>query len=79
MIGRLFIWTIRGYQVMISRYTPPSCRYHPTCSHYAIQAFKVHGLFRGFFLSSYRILRCNPWGGYGYDPIPATDVQKNEE
>lgn len=75
MIGRLFIWTIRGYQLMISRYTPPSCRYHPTCSHYAIEAFKVHGLFRGFFLSSYRILRCNPWGGYGYDPIPAKEEQ----
>lgn len=70
MISRLLIWTVRGYQVMISRYTPPSCRYHPTCSHYSIEAFKTHGVFKGVFLSIYRILRCNPWGGHGYDPVP---------
>ena len=70
MTSRLIIWTVRGYQVMISRYTPPSCRYNPTCSHYSIEALKIHGILKGFLLSCYRILRCNPWGGHGYDPVP---------
>ncbi|XBD75168.1 membrane protein insertion efficiency factor YidD [Akkermansia massiliensis] len=46
------------------------CRYTPTCSQYFIQAVRVHGAWRGFLLGSWRILRCNPWGGSGYDPVP---------
>ena len=69
-MGKIFIWTIRGYQRMISRYTPPSCRYHPSCSQYTLEAISVHGVIRGAFIGGWRILRCNPFGGYGYDPVP---------
>ena len=69
-MGKFFIWTIRGYQRMISRYTPPSCRYHPSCSQYTLEAIRVHGVFKGTWLGGLRILRCNPFGGYGFDPVP---------
>jgi len=49
---------------------PSSCRHVPSCSHYAIDALKIHGLFYGTWLAVYRILRCNPWGTEGYDPVP---------
>jgi putative membrane protein insertion efficiency factor len=58
------------YRAAISPLTPPSCRYTPTCSEYAIQAIKKHGIFRGIYLGTKRILSCNPWGGSGYDPVP---------
>ncbi len=61
---------IRFYQVCISPYTPPSCRYTPTCSEYAVQALKKHGAVKGLYLAIRRILRCHPWGGSGYDPVP---------
>ena len=77
MMGKLFIWTIRGYQRMISRYTPPSCRYHPSCSQYTLEAIRVHGVFKGTCLGSWRILRCNPFGGYGLDPVPPKLEEKS--
>ena len=58
------------YQKCISPFTPPSCRFTPTCSEYAKQALKKHGPFKGLALAIWRILRCNPWGGSGYDPVP---------
>ena len=70
MIRLLLVWTIRGYQRMISRYTPPSCRFQPTCSSYAMEAIVVHGWFKGVLLGLWRILRCNPFGAYGPDPVP---------
>jgi len=65
-----FLTLIKGYQIFISPLTPATCRYHPTCSHYAIEALKVHGLFKGGWLALKRILSCHPWGGKGYDPVP---------
>lgn len=65
-----FIWTIRGYQKLISRYTPPVCRFHPSCSHYAVEALQVHGIVRGSLLSANRIARCNPFFPGGFDPVP---------
>jgi len=65
-----FILLIRIYQVLISPLFPSSCRYSPTCSHYAIEAFQKHGLIRGGWLTIKRIASCNPWGGSGYDPVP---------
>ena len=65
-----FIFLIRFYQVCISPLTPAACRFTPTCSQYAIEAFRKHGIFKGFYLSAKRILRCHPWGGHGYDPVP---------
>lgn len=58
------------YQTCISPYTPPSCRFTPTCSEYAKQALRKHGPVKGLYLAIWRILRCNPWGGSGYDPVP---------
>ncbi len=65
-----FVILIKFYQLGISPYKPPSCRFTPTCSAYALEAFKKHGIFKGFYLSARRILRCHPWGGSGYDPVP---------
>ncbi len=58
------------YQKAISPYTPPSCRFTPTCSEYARQALLKHGPLKGLLLAVRRILRCHPWGGSGYDPVP---------
>ena len=67
---RLFIALVRGYQFFISPYFPSSCRYYPTCSNYAIEAIRMHGVFKGVFLAAWRILRCNPWSAGGEDPVP---------
>ena len=61
---------IRGYQKMISRYTPPSCRFSPSCSHYSIRSFRKHGIILGTLLTVHRILRCNPFNVGGRDPVP---------
>lgn len=66
----LLILPIRFYRQFISPFTPPSCRFTPTCSEYARQAILKHGPFKGLALAIWRILRCNPWGGSGYDPVP---------
>lgn len=65
-----FVLLIRGYQKFISPFTPNSCRYSPTCSHYAVEALKTHGLLLGGWLSLKRIGSCNPFGGSGFDPVP---------
>lgn len=66
----LLLLPIRFYQVCISPLTPPSCRFTPTCSEYARQAIIKHGPLKGLYLALKRILRCHPWGGSGYDPVP---------
>lgn len=58
------------YQKIISPLTPPSCRFTPTCSEYARQALLKHGPVKGLYLAVRRLLRCHPWGGSGYDPVP---------
>ena len=76
MMKWLLIALVRGYQTFINAPLhalggPGSgCRYSRSCSQYFIQAVRVHGAWRGFLLGSWRILRCNPWGGSGYDPVP---------
>jgi putative membrane protein insertion efficiency factor len=65
-----FIALIRFYQKCISPLTPPACRYTPTCSQYAIEAIRKHGVVKGCWLAAKRIARCHPWGGSGYDPVP---------
>lgn len=69
-IARLLILPIRFYQKFISPLTPPSCRYTPTCSQYAVAALRKHGPLKGMYLAVRRILRCHPWGGHGHDPVP---------
>ena len=70
MVRRLLIGVVRLYQAGISPLTPPSCRYTPTCSAYAVEALERHGALRGGWLAVRRIFRCHPWGGSGYDPVP---------
>jgi hypothetical protein len=70
MIARLFILIARGWQVGPSRVLPPSCRYQPSCSAYAITALQRYGALRGSWLAAKRLLRCHPWGGSGPDPVP---------
>jgi putative membrane protein insertion efficiency factor len=65
-----FIALIKIYQWVISPILGPKCRFTPTCSTYSLQAFKKHGVFKGFLLTVKRISRCHPWGGSGYDPVP---------
>ena len=67
---RLLIAPIRFYQRFISPLTPPACRFTPPCSQYAVEAIRKHGPIKGLLLAIWRILRCNPWGGSGYDPVP---------
>jgi uncharacterized protein len=77
LLIQLMILPIRFYQYSISPLFPASCRHQPTCSQYAIEALKVHGIFKGSLLSIWRILRCNPWGTSGYDPVPAKKPKKS--
>ena len=71
---RVAIWPlialVRFYQYCISPLTPPSCRYTPTCSQYALEALRKYGLLKGLWLTLKRLARCHPWGGSGYDPVP---------
>ncbi|HML56846.1 MAG TPA: membrane protein insertion efficiency factor YidD [Ferruginibacter sp.] len=61
---------IRAYQLIISPWLGSKCRYTPTCSQYAIEAFKKYGPLKGFYLTVKRVLSCHPWGGHGHDPVP---------
>ncbi|QKS73115.1 membrane protein insertion efficiency factor YidD [Paenalkalicoccus suaedae] len=66
----VFIGIIRFYQRFISRYTPPTCRFYPTCSQYGIEALRVHGVFKGSYLTIIRLLKCQPFHPGGHDPVP---------
>lgn len=74
VLGRLLAWPLLGlvalYRVAISPWLGANCRFEPSCSEYAMQALRVHGAFRGTWLTIRRIGRCHPWGGSGYDPVP---------
>lgn len=67
------IWLLRCYQLVISPLTPPSCRYYPSCSAYAVTALERFGLFRGSWLAARRLLRCHPWTPGGVDHVPSRD------
>ncbi|HEV2129164.1 MAG TPA: membrane protein insertion efficiency factor YidD [Thermomicrobiales bacterium] len=66
---RFVLAMLRFYKVAISPSLPPSCRYYPTCSEYAYEAVDKYGILKGGRLAIWRILRCNPFGGSGYDPV----------
>ena len=78
MLKKLLISLIRVYQYVISPWLGPSCRYFPSCSTYNIQAIEAHGVFKGAALGIKRLLRCHPWGGSGYDPVPNVLMQKHK-
>ena len=67
----LFLLPIRFYRRFITPLKGPTCRFAPTCSEYAQEAIQVHGVFKGSYFALRRILRCHPFGGSGYDPVPA--------
>jgi putative membrane protein insertion efficiency factor len=67
---RALIVLVRAWQIGPSAVMPPSCRFAPSCSAFAIEALQRHGAFRGSWLTLKRLLRCHPWGGSGYDPVP---------
>ncbi|MDE6489654.1 MAG: membrane protein insertion efficiency factor YidD [Muribaculaceae bacterium] len=69
-ISELLLIPVHIYRAIISPALPPSCRFTPTCSQYAIEALRRHGPLRGSWLTIRRLLRCHPWGGSGYDPVP---------
>ena len=66
---KVLILIIKGYKKAISPLLPPSCRFYPTCSNYAIQALERYGIIKGSIKALYRILRCNPFNKGGYDPV----------
>ena len=73
---RLLLWFIRFYQKRISPLFPPKCRYYPTCSHYALEAIEVHGVFKGMLLAIGRLMRCNIFFPGGVDPVPPKKEKK---
>ncbi len=70
LISRLALLVIRGYQFAISPLLGPACRFEPSCSRYATEAFQQHTPGRAFVLTVRRLSKCHPWGGFGYDPVP---------
>jgi putative membrane protein insertion efficiency factor len=82
-IGRLLVLMlvglIRAYQIMLSPRIGQVCRYYPTCSHYGLQAVKVHGSGKGTLLTAWRVLRCNPWATGGIDEVPTKGLWTNSK
>ncbi|MCK9411486.1 MAG: membrane protein insertion efficiency factor YidD [Prolixibacteraceae bacterium] len=70
ILVQIVLFPVYFYRAAISPLTPASCRHIPTCSQYAVDAVKIHGPFKGFFMATNRILHCHPWGTSGYDPVP---------
>ena len=82
LLSAILLLPIRFYKACISPMLPPSCRYVPTCSQYAIEAIQIHGPLKGLWLAVKRILSCHPWGGSGYDPVPIktpTDIHTHHD
>lgn len=71
LVGLALRGAVRAYQLFLSPLLLPSCRFLPSCSEYAAQAIERHGALRGCILALRRVARCHPWGGSGYDPVPA--------
>lgn len=77
-MARLLLGVIRLYRKVVSPLTPPSCRFTPTCSAYAEEAVRRYGAARGGWLALRRLLRCHPFGGSGYDPVPGKSTGGGE-
>lgn len=70
LVARGLVALVTAYRLLLSPVLGPACRYAPSCSDYAIEALRGHGAARGALLALRRVLRCHPWGGHGYDPVP---------
>ena len=70
-----FVFLIKIYQFLISPIIGKNCRFNPTCSNYALEALKKHGLVLGMYYSIIRISKCHPWGGSGHDPVPSKKLK----
>jgi len=79
LLAYFFNGIIRFYQLVLSPFLGPRCRYQPTCSSYAIEAIERHGALKGGWLATKRIARCHPWGGFGYDPVPQSDLASQKQ
>ena len=77
-LNQVPIVLIKFYRAFLSPLFAPSCKYYPTCSGYALEAFQKHNLFYAFWLTLWRILRCNPFSKGGFDPVPPVSVNKQE-
>ena len=75
----VFSLPVRFYRLVFSPLVGHGCRYQPTCSAYALEALERHGAFKGLYLTIHRILRCHPWGGSGYDPVPGADPDHDRQ
>jgi putative membrane protein insertion efficiency factor len=69
---------VHAYRLLLSPVLGPNCRYAPSCSDYALEALGEHGALRGGWLALRRILRCHPWGGSGFDPVPARNPRPGQ-
>lgn len=76
---RLFIMLVRGYQLLISPFLGNNCRYYPTCSQYTLEAIELHGIIKGTWLGLRRIARCHPFHEGGVDPVPGSELEKQEK
>ncbi|WP_417824054.1 membrane protein insertion efficiency factor YidD [Thalassospira lucentensis] len=77
-LARLLQVAVRGYQLFLSPYIGWSCRYQPTCSAFMMEALARHGAIKGGWMGFKRIMRCHPWGGHGYDPVPECGCEQNK-
>jgi len=78
-MNKFFIWLITFYKKRISPNTNPHCKYKPTCSSYGLECFQKFNFFKAFFLTCFRIIRCNPFSKGGYDPVPKSIIDKNND
>ncbi|MCZ0810902.1 MAG: membrane protein insertion efficiency factor YidD [Pseudomonadota bacterium] len=72
-LAHVLSWPVKAYRLILSPWVGHGCRFQPTCSQYALDALEHHGAIKGGWLAMKRILRCNPWGGCGYDPVPGSE------
>lgn len=75
-LARVLLLPVRAYRTVISPLLPPTCRFYPSCSAYAVEALTVHGAFRGTGLAALRLLRCGPWHPGGLDPVPPAGTRR---
>ncbi|MEC9197579.1 MAG: membrane protein insertion efficiency factor YidD [Pseudomonadota bacterium] len=76
-LARILALPVHGYRLLLSPWIGHSCRFQPTCSVYALEALEKHGAFKGGYMAAVRIIRCNPWGGSGFDPVPPRKDEKS--